>query len=274
MPENQTKRTKPVLKWAGGKHRLADRIKSTLPNGNRLIEPFVGSGAIFINTNYAENLLTDTNPDLINVFLHLQKEGQEFIDFCKSLFIVGNNTETQFYKLREEFNNTIDVRQKSAIFVYLNRHCFNGLCRYNSKGGFNVPFGRYSSPAIPEKDMFSFYEKSQNAIFEVADFRVTMEKAVYGDVVYCDPPYVPLSDTSSFTAYSKGGFGINEQNDLAEMAKKLQSKGITVVISNHDTVFTNDVYRTAEIIKFDVQRFISSDTKNRNAVGELLAVFG
>ena len=108
---------KPFLKWAGGKHRLANRIKSTLPLANRLIEPFLGSGAIFINTNYSQNLLSDTNPDLINVYLFLQKEGQVFIDFCKSFFTAENNTESQFYKLRQEFNSTLDTRQKSAIFV-------------------------------------------------------------------------------------------------------------------------------------------------------------
>jgi DNA adenine methylase len=265
---------KPFLKWAGGKHRLAERIKSALPSGSRLIEPFVGSGAVFLNTDYSANLLTDSNPDLICLFKYLQVEGQGFIDYCSSFFIPENNNELAFYQFRNEFNSTDDIRKKSALFVYLNRHCFNGLCRYNSKGGFNVPFGRYSKPAIPEADMYSFYEKSSQAVFEVADFRVTMEQARVGDVVYCDPPYVPLSETASFTSYAKGGFGLQDQHDLADMAKKLQLRGIPVVISNHDTAFTNAVYKPAEIIKFSVQRFISSDVKNRNAVGELLAVFG
>lgn len=264
---------KPFLKWAGGKYRLVELIKKNLPEGNRLIEPFVGSGALFLNTEYSANLLADSNPDLINLFKLIQKEGQGFISYCQGLFVPENNTELAFYQLREEFNATNDLRRKASLFVYLNRHCFNGLCRYNSKGGFNVPYGRYTKPALPEKEMYYFYEKSQHAVFEVADFITTMEKAKTGDVVYCDPPYVPLSATSSFTSYSKGGFGLDEQNALADMAKKLQKKGITVVISNHDTVFTNEVYHPAKIITFDVQRFISSDTKNRNAVGELLAVF-
>ena len=264
---------KPFLKWAGGKYRLVELIKSTLPEANRLIEPFVGSGAVFLNSEYSDNLLADSNADLINLFLIIQKEGQSFISDCHELFIPENNTELAFYKFRKEFNSIDDLRRKAALFVYLNRHCFNGLCRYNSKGEFNVPFGRYSKPTLQEKEMFYFHEKSKHAVFEVADFLTTMEKANYGDVIYCDPPYVPLSATSSFTSYSKGGFGLDEQNALAGMAKKLQKKGITVVISNHDTVFTNEVYHPAKIITFDVQRFISSDTKNRNAVGELLAIF-
>lgn len=264
---------KPFLKWAGGKYRLTERIKSALPQGSRLIEPFVGSGAVFLNTNYSANLLADSNPDLINLFRFLQKEGQGFIQFCGLLFTPENNTETAFYELRDEFNKTNDLRKKAALFVYLNRHCFNGLCRYNSKGGFNVPFGKYSKPTLPEKEMFYFHEKAQHATFEVADFKSTMNKAQPGDVVYCDPPYVPLSATSSFTSYAKGGFGLDEQHALADMAKTLQKRGVTVVISNHDTEFTNQVYHPAKIITFDVQRFISSDTKNRNAVGELLAIF-
>lgn len=264
---------KPFLKWAGGKYRLVDLIKSTLPKGNRLIEPFVGSGSVFLNTEYSENLLADSNPDLINLFQLLQKEGQGFINYCQGFFVSENNTESAFYQLRDEFNTTSDIRKKSALFVYLNRHCFNGLCRYNAKGGFNVPFGRYSKPVLPEKEMYYFHEKSKHAVFEVSDFIATMEKAKSGDVVYCDPPYVPLSATSSFTSYAKGGFGTEEQHALADMAKFLQKRGVTVVISNHDTEFTNRVYHPAKIITFDVQRFISSDTKNRNAVGELLAVF-
>lgn len=265
---------RPFLKWAGGKYRLVDRIKSALPEGKRLIEPFVGSGALFLNTNYKSYLLTDSNPDLINLYKTLQSEGESFISYCSSFFTAKNNNELTFYRFRDEFNTTSDIRKKSALFVYLNRHCFNGLCRYNAKGGFNVPFGRYTKPAIPESDMFAFYQKSANATFQTADFRKVMAKAKSGDVIYCDPPYVPLSATSSFTSYAKGGFGIEEQNDLALLAKTLQDKGITVVISNHDTPYTNEIYKSAEIVKFDVQRLISSDTKNRNTVGELLAIFG
>lgn len=264
---------KPFLKWAGGKYRLTERIRTALPAGKRLIEPFLGSGAVFLNTNYSSYLLADSNPDLINLYQCLQNEGQEFIDYCSNYFIPENNSESSYYKLRDEFNFTLDLRTKSALFIYLNKHCFNGLCRYNSKGGFNVPKGRYSNPKFPKLEMLDFYEKSKNAIFEVADFQVTMKKANKGDVVYCDPPYVPLSKTSSFTSYVKNGFGVDDQHALVEMAKKLQKKGVTVVISNHNTPFTNEVYSTAKITTFDVQRNISSDGQNRNSVSELLAVF-
>jgi DNA adenine methylase len=175
---------KPFLKWAGGKYRLVDLIKKNLPEGNRLIEPFVGSGALFLNTEYSANLLADSNPDLISLFKYLQKEGQGFISYCQGLFVAENNTELAFYQLREEFNTTNDLRRKAALFVYLNRHCFNGLCRCNSKGGFNVPYGRYTKPTLPEKEMFYFYEKSKNAVFEVAGFMITIGKIKTDDIDY------------------------------------------------------------------------------------------
>jgi len=264
---------KPFLKWAGGKYKIVNRISSALPPGKRLIEPFVGSGAVFLNTNYDRYLLTDANPDLINLFLHVQNEGQDFIEYCKVFFTPENNEQSKFYELRETFNSTTDTSLKSALFIYLNRHCFNGLCRYNSKGGFNVPFGRYRNPCLPETEMLGFHEKSKRAKFAVADFKETMELAIKGDVVYCDPPYVPLSATSNFTDYAVGGFGLDKQSVLAEMAIKLKNRGITVVVSNHDTDFTSNAYKSAALERFNVQRFISSDSQNRGKAAELLAVF-
>lgn len=264
---------KPFLKWAGGKTRLVDRINEVLPKGKTFIEPFVGSGAVFLNTDYSEYVLSDSNPDLINLYNHLKSEGKEFIEYCKRYFLPLYNTEDNYYEVRNLFNTSSDTRLKSALFIYLNRHCFNGLCRYNSKGGFNVPFGRYKNPIFPEVQLSEFFHKSKKAIFQISDFRDTMDKAQKGDVVYCDPPYVPLSATSSFTDYSVGGFNVKDQLDLADMARKLQARGVHVVISNHNTEWTQQNYAPARLIAFDVQRFISSDIANRNKVSEILAVF-
>jgi DNA adenine methylase len=264
---------KSFLKWAGGKSRVLPNIQSVLPQGKRLIEPFAGSGVVFLNSDYPEFLLADSNADLINLFNQLKIENEGFIKYAKTLFIPENNTEESFYALRKTFNKTSDVREKSAIFIYLNRHCFNGLCRYNSKGGFNVPYGRYSNPGFPEAEMLGFLEKAPLAEFMPSDFVKTMEMAELGDVVYCDPPYAPLEQKSNFTSYAAGGFGVNEQLKLAEMALKLQSRGITVVISNHNTEFTQAAYKGAEIHEFDVQRNIAADGMNRKKAKELLAVF-
>lgn len=264
---------RPFLKWPGGKYRIIDRIKEQLPSGSRLIEPFVGSGAVFLNTDYPRYLLADSNRDLINIYRCLQKEGASFVEYCRQFFVPENNKAEKYYELRERFNETDDVYEKSALFLYLNRHGYNGLCRYNAVGHFNVPFGRYAKPYFPEREMLYFAEKVKKADVLCADFRDTLALAEKGDVVYCDPPYVPLSDTSNFTEYSPGGFGRAEQLALAKMAKRLAERGIPVLISNHDTEFTRTHYDTAHISSFDVPRFISCDGKNRHKVSELLALF-
>lgn len=265
---------KPFLKWAGGKLRIVDRIKAVLPTGKRLIEPFVGSGALFLNTEFDAYLLADANADLVNLYQQLQQAGPSFIDYCFTFFTPANNSETVFYALRRQFNQTTDVLEKAALFVYLNKHCYNGLCRYNAKGAFNVPFGRYKQPYFPAVEMAYFYQKVHSACFQVQDFVATMASAETGDVIYCDPPYTPLSATANFTSYSTTVFGVTEQYKLAAMAEELRCRGITVIISNHDTPFTRTLYTTAdEHLYFDVQRHISCDGANRNKADEVLAVY-
>lgn len=264
---------KPFLKWAGNKYKIVERIKALLPSGQRLVEPFVGSGALFLNTDYPRYLLTDANEDLINLYQHLQTEGEAFIAYCRPLFSPENNDEEKYYAFRTKFNATKNLREKSALFIYLNRHCYNGLCRYNSKGIFNVPFGRYKKPYFPEKEMLFFYQKAQSAEFLHLDFHQVMENCNQDDVVYCDPPYAPLSETANFTAYHKLDFGILQQKQLAEQANLLAAKGITVVISNHDTDFVRAIYSTADLQPLTVQRFISCNGSKRKKANEILALF-
>ena len=208
---------KAFLKWAGGKTKVVPYIKEFLKQGNRLVEPFVGSGALFLNTDYDDYLLCDINADLINLYNHLKTNPDILIKKTRELFVSKNNNEDKFYDIRKEFNSLPigDIR-KSAIFIYLNKHAFNGLCRYNSKGHFNVPFGRYKNPLMPEDKMISFHMKSQKATFKCQDFNITFKEIKSGDIVYCDPPYVPISASSNFTSYSSGGFDYREQIELAE----------------------------------------------------------
>lgn len=264
---------KPFLKWAGGKYRIVHRIREQLPPGHRLVEPFVGSGAVFLNLDYPGYLLCDNNADLINLFQVLKEEGETFVKYCRDYFTPASNLEEEYYRFRSEFNRTGNKKQKAALFLYLNRHGYNGLCRYNSSGEFNTPFGRYVKPYFPEKEMLYFARKAQKATFACRDFRNTMAKAKPGDAVYCDPPYVPLSGTANFTEYSSGGFGLKEQQKLAEMAGKLAEEGIPVLLSNHDTAFVRQIYRGAQITSFKVRRFISCQGDNRNKAGEILALF-
>ena len=245
-----------------------------LQDGRRLVEPFTGSGAVFLNTDYDRYLLADTNRDLINLYKQLKAEGQPFIDYCQTVFVRANN-KTRYYRLREEFNRTDDTRRKSALFLYLNRHCYNGLVRYNSSGKFNTPFGLYKKPYFPLREMQQFQKASARAEFMHQDFQHCMQETVQGDVVYCDPPYVPLTDTACFTDYHSGGFGWDDQLKLIELAQQLASRGVQVVVSNHDIPQIRKLYikAGASITGFQVRRTISANTGNRGRVGELLAVF-
>ncbi len=264
---------KSFLKWAGNKHRIIEQIKTYLPKGKRLIEPFIGSATVFLNTHYSSYLLADSNRDLIQLYQHLQTEGQYFINYCRTFFDPYFNNPEEFYRLRHLFNNSKETRIRAALFLYLNKHCFNGLARFNRKGQFNTPFSGYKSPYFPEKEMKFFHEQSKKAQLIHADFSDTLTLATYGDIVYCDPPYVGLSETANFTHYTASGFSHLQQINLANTAKILASRGIAVVISNHDTEFTRDIYQTAILIPLSVQRNISSKGSKREKAAEILAIF-
>jgi DNA adenine methylase len=264
---------RPFLKWPGGKYRLLERISLELAPGKRLVEPFVGSGAVFLNTSYQRYLLADSNADLINLFRQLKRRGREFIEQCREYFGSAYNCSERYYQLRNDFNRTDDDERRAVLFVYLNRHCYNGLCRFNAKGGFNTPFGRYRQPYFPEREMLRFAARARRARIEHAAFRRTMERAVNGDVVYCDPPYAPLSPTANFTDYSAGGFGWAQQREVAELARDLANRGVPVIISNHATDEVRALYRGAKLIEFPVRRTISCQHDKRELVSELLAVF-
>lgn len=278
-PKNKNIGTRPFLKWAGGKFRLIERIRGHLPPGKRLVEPFVGSGAVFLNLDYPSYLLADINPDLIGLYRLLQSEGDAFIERARRYFVDANNTPEQYYQLRERFNHGTDPEDKAALFIYLNRHGYNGLCRYNSQGGFNVPFGRYKRIYFPEAEMRVFHQRSQRAEFICADFSDVMKKARKGEVVYCDPPYSPLSETASFTAYASRKFGRaaqfnqEQQEILARLSAKLAKRGIPVLLSNHDNEFTRSAYASAQLTRFPVRRFISCNGQRRENADELLALY-
>jgi len=267
------KAIQPLLKWAGSKKRIMHRILPLLPDGDRLIEPFCGSAAVFLNTNYKKNIVADTNSDVINLYLHLQKDVKKFIKYCNQFFISENNIAENYYELRKQFNETEDKQLRAALFLYINKHCFNGLCRYNKKGGFNVPFGRYKSIRLPEERMIFFAEKAKNAKFIVRDFSKTMKMAKPGDVIYCDPPYVPVNDSNSSFKYEKEGFSMDQQTQLAVLAEETANRGIPVLISNHYTDFTKEIYKNAELTTLSVKRLISCNAEKRVEASEVLALF-
>ncbi|MEP7703998.1 Dam family site-specific DNA-(adenine-N6)-methyltransferase [Paraglaciecola sp. 25GB23A] len=268
------KKNRAFLKWAGGKYSLIEAITAKLPKANKLIEPFVGAGSVFLNTQYPKYLLNDINPDLINLYKILQKRSDQYITDSASLFVPANNDEARYYALREKFNQSNDVYERAVIFLYLNRFGYNGLCRYNQKGIFNVPFGRYKAPYFPHKEILFFAEKSQQATFTCQSFEQVFTRARKGAVIYCDPPYAPISETAKFNSYSSGGFSISSQSLLAQLAEKTAfERKIPVLISNHDTQFTREIYQEAQLTELQVNRFISQNGGTRNKVGELLALY-
>lgn len=265
---------RPFLKWAGRKLNIIDQIKAMLPEGKRLIEPFVGSGTVFLNTQYDHYILSDTNEDLINLYCLVKKQGKKFIDYAKTFYLLENNQKQQYYELREQFNQSSNTRERAALFLYLNRHGYNGLCRYNNQGIYNVPFGRYRDPVFPEEELYAFHLKAQKAQIFCADFKDIMNTAKKGDVIYCDPPYVPLSASSYFTHYYFKTFSVDEQTALVNTAIDLTKKGVSILISNHDTPLTRALYQNATINSFSVHRSISCNPLQRNKATELLALFG
>lgn len=269
---------RPFLKWPGGKFRLISLLQTFLPENTTLVEPFVGAGALFLNTANTQTILNDVNKDLINLYQQIQKTGQTFITETKKLFIHKNNQSKRYYSLRTHFNTSQDQWEKATLFLYLNRHGYNGLCRYNLKGYYNVPFGDYQRPYFPEKELEYFYQRAQKAKFHCQDFGKLLQSFLARPhlrqmVFYCDPPYAPLSNTANFTGYAAQRFTLADQEKLADLAKALNQKGATVIISNHDTPFTRAIYQGAQFHELQVSRTISCKTDNRQPVKEIIAYY-
>ncbi|MEX0326905.1 MAG: Dam family site-specific DNA-(adenine-N6)-methyltransferase [Puniceicoccaceae bacterium] len=266
---------RPFLKWAGNKYRILERVLPLIreARAGRLIEPFAGAGAVFLNAGLPRNRIADVNADLIHLFEDLRDEPVRFVEDSRQLFRPENNCPDVYYAFREEFNRTPDRHRKNLLFLYMNKHGYNGLCRYNAKGRFNVPFGRYKVPYFPEKELQAFARAASRATFSCQPFPRTFEEAGAGDVVYCDPPYVPHSTTANFSSYNVGGFGPEEQERLADCAVMAAARGATVILSNHDNPKTRDLYRGARILSFEVRRLISCNGEKRSRVPELLAIF-
>ena len=178
-------KSRPFLKWAGGKFRLTDEINRLLPKRKQcLVEPFVGAGAVFLNSNFKRYILADINPDLINLFNIVKQDVDAYILAAKPIFFHPEaNTENYYYAKRDEFNQSTDIFQRSVLFLYLNRFGFNGLCRYNSKNEFNVPFGDYKTHYFPEEELRFFAAKAQSAVFICADFQQTFPMAEENSVI-------------------------------------------------------------------------------------------
>lgn len=261
------------LKWAGSKARIMDTLREHLPAGQRLVEPFAGSCSVMLNTDYPAYLVADINPDLINLYQVICEDTRDFLDTARLLFSTANTAE-DYYHLRQSFNRDKSNRtQSAAMFLYLNRHGYNGLCRYNKQGIFNVPYGKYTSPYFPEQEIHFFAEKAKRATFLCCDFEETLALVCPDDVVYCDPPYYPASDTANFTQYHTQGFDKFDQYRLVTAAGKAARDGAQVVVSNSHIAHDVGLYAGFEVNHISAPRAISGNG-NRGRVGEIIVTMG
>lgn len=256
-----------ILKWAGNKSRIMPELLAHLPEGDRLVEPFAGSCAVMMNADYPAYLVADINPDLINMYRQIKEHTRPFIVVAASLFN-QNTTGESYYAVRETFNHnpSLPLLERAAHFLYLNRHGYRGLCRYNRSGGFNIPFGDYSEPYFPLEEIEAFAEKAQRATFICADFRETLSLVKTGDVVYCDPPY-----DGTFSDYHTTGFDKDEHHDLVSMLLDV-SERCPVVVSNSDTLYTRSILRAFDITKISVARSVGVAAGKGKRASEIIAV--
>ncbi|HCH7934591.1 MULTISPECIES: DNA adenine methylase [Providencia] len=224
---------KTILKWAGSKVRIMDQLRPHLPKAKRLVEPFAGSCAVMMNTDYEQYLIADVNQDLIDMYLVIARDPDTIysIGFEKLILSVQNDSKT-YYGTRDAFNKRHKSKCDQAwFFLYLNRLCYNGLCRYNKKGEFNVPYGKYKNPYFPEKEIISFIDRAKNADIVCLEWQDTLSLVEYSDGIYCDPPYMGGRD--SFTQYHTAGFTDAEHEALAIALKDINdNQGNPITVSN------------------------------------------
>ena len=264
--------TYPIVKWVGGKRQLMFELLKNMPkNYNRYFEPFIGGGALFFELQPNNAYISDTNEELINLYQVVRDNINELIKDLKKHKI----TKEYFMEIRnidrtQEYQNWSDI-QKASRFIYLNRTCFNGMYRVNSKGEFNVPFGNYKNPRIvDENNLLNCSELLKNTEIECADFSQILSKVKKGDFVYFDPPYVPLNETSSFTSYTKDGFDLDMQFKLRDVCDELDNKGVKFLLSNSDTKLVNELYENYNIKKVFATRAINANPDGRGKITEVL----
>ncbi|ENL6119232.1 Dam family site-specific DNA-(adenine-N6)-methyltransferase [Salmonella enterica] len=268
---------RPFLKWAGGKYSSLPELERLIPAGKRLIEPFVGGGSVFLNSDKHERfLLADINADLINLYQMLAVVPDSVIAEAMKAFRHLNDVEN-YTVIREAFNaQKLNATERAAAFLYLNRHCFNGLMRYNLDGFFNVGWGKYKAPYFPEKELIAFRKKSSACVFMNAGFERTLRLAGDGDVVYCDPPYEPMPGTAGFTSYASGGFSWDSQVALAESCVAAHQRGAKVFISNSTAPRVIELYEQHgfTLHRVNARRSISSKGSTRETANDIVASLG
>jgi DNA adenine methylase len=261
--------SRPFLKWAGGKRQLLPSLLQHAPaNPGRYFEPFIGGGALFFALRPKKAVLADVNKRLIRAYMGVRKSVDEVIRLLRDY----PHDPEFFYRFREKNIDDGTDAEVAAWVIYLNKTGFNGLYRVNRGNRFNVPFGRYANPTIcDEPTLRASSAALAEAVLRVQDFGAVVEKAKAGDFVYFDPPYVPLSTTSSFTSYTSQGFGDAEQTRLRDTALRLKERGVRVLLSNSSAPSVRKLYaRGFTISEVSATRLVNSKATARGAIVELL----
>lgn len=265
-------RAKPFVKWVGGKGQLLPQLMRKLPTKyGRYFEPFIGGGALFFALAPKRAHLFDINEELINTYVVIRDRVEELIKELKK----HKYDEEYFYEVRswdrERSFAKLSPAKRAARFIYLNKTCFNGLYRVNSKGYFNVPFGDYKNPTILDQENLRRCSQAlKGAAIEVASYLSVESRVRKGDFVYFDPPYAPLSATSNFTTYTAVGFEGSDQQQLRDLVVRLSKKGVFVMLSNSSAPLILDLYANFAIELVDANRSINSRGQARGPVKEVL----
>lgn len=269
-----TEEALPFVKWAGGKGRLLSQLRPLLPPGvarMRHVEPFVGGGALFFSRQPSRALLTDVNPSLIDTYHAIRDDVERVIGALGEL--AAQHCKERYYDVRERYNRgaRITAPKRAAMFIYLNKTCFNGLHRVNRRGEFNVPYGSYKNPRILNSEGLRAASRALKAAdLRCASFEALLEHAKPGDFVYFDPPYEPVSSTASFTAYSRNGFSREDQSRLAEVYAALDRRGCKLMLSNSDVPFIRTLYRRFRVDMVAAPRAINCNGAKRGKVTEVV----
>lgn len=261
----------PFLKWAGGKTRLIAQYRAYLPALSHIhhyYEPFIGSAALFFHLQPPQATLSDLNPKLIEIYIAIQQEVEAVIEALQNHI----NDHDHYYAVRAQDVNQLSRAQRAARLIYLNKTGYNGLFRENQRGEFNVPFGRYKNPKICDPQRLRNASAAlQGVTLQVGDFAEVVAHTEKGDFVYFDPPYVPLSPTSSFTSYNQHRFTNNDQYRLAQIVHELTERGCRVMLSHSDAPLVHELYgQDYQLISIFARRNINSKGNGRGPIKELL----
>jgi DNA adenine methylase len=272
--ERQPREAAPFVKWVGGKGRLLSQLRPLLPRGverMRHVEPFVGGGALFFARLPKRALLTDINPSLVATYSAIRDDVHGVINALRKL--AAGHSKDHYYQVRARYNRgaRLATSKRAAMFIYLNKTCFNGLHRVNRRGDFNVPVGTYKNPRILNEDkLLSASDALQGASLRCASYESLLEHAKPGDFVYFDPPYEPVSRTASFTSYARDGFSREDQARLREVYAALDRRGCKLMLSNSDVPFIRKLYADYDVTTVAAPRAINCDASKRGKVSEVV----